>query len=390
MKTIFNKYEEKFWRNGLTERGAPLIGFRDAEIQWNKNDEKRVVLETVFEELDINAIIFSKPSQLYSDIIDSLSAVSDGSIRPVDCETRTFFHELPVIKSLDPDAIIASLKARKCVIIQGTGIIAYGTVSIEQAFITFSSVCFACFVKFFLDILIHVKKYFHQGTFKTVFENVIKQLPPLPIMDTTLKTGPFTNEADVLQAISEAGKLTVQKRLVDSFFGNISYLFNEKLYISQTGSSLDELDGCIDPCPIDGSSCVGITASSEYPAHFQVIKQTENRAVLHGHPLFSVILSMDCDKPCCEFEGQCHLKCPDNRSVCGIPIVPGEVGSGKFGLWHTVPDALKQNPGVIVYGHGLFTTGKEDFNEAFHHLLAIENACRKEYFNKIKRLSISQ
>jgi ribulose-5-phosphate 4-epimerase/fuculose-1-phosphate aldolase len=44
---------------------------------------------------------------------------------------------------------------------------------------------------------------------------------------------------------------------------------------------------------------------------------------------------------------------------------------------------MQDHPGVIVYGHGLFTSGRHDFNEAFERLAAIENACRQEYFRRI-------
>ena len=49
-----------------------------------------------------------------------------------------------------------------------------------------------------------------------------------------------------------------------------------------------------------------------------------------------------------------------------------------------MPKAIKGKRGVIVYGHGLFTAGKKDFNEAFKNLLEIEKECQKEYFERIK------
>ena len=61
----------------------------------------------------------------------------------------------------------------------------------------------------------------------------------------------------------KTGKELVKQRLVDSYFGNISYVRGETIYISQTGSSMDELEDCIDAVPLDGSSSSGITASSE-------------------------------------------------------------------------------------------------------------------------------
>ena len=39
--------------------------------------------------------------------------------------------------------------------------------------------------------------------------------------------------------------------------------------------------------------------------------------------------------------------------------------------------------GVIVYGHGLFTVGRTDFNEAFANLLDIERSCRQSYFESV-------
>ena len=95
---------------------------------------------------------------------------------------------------------------------------------------------------------------------------------------------------------------------------------------------------------------------------------------------------MDCEHPACELNGECHRKCPRDREVCGIPVVPGEVGKGPYGLWKTVPDAIRGKPGVIVYGHGLFTTGNTDFNTPFQQLIRIENECRREYVNRIDLL----
>jgi ribulose-5-phosphate 4-epimerase/fuculose-1-phosphate aldolase len=78
-----------------------------------------------------------------------------------------------------------------------------------------------------------------------------------------------------------------------------------------------------------------------------------------------------------------NIQCPQQRSFDDILIVPGGVGTGSSGLCHTVPPAIEGRSGVIVYGHGVFTVGRNDFNETFHHLLRIENNCRKEYFRLI-------
>jgi len=384
MDQIFRIYEDKLLKSGLADPGAPLIGLLDARFSWNRDDIACAELERLFDHLSINSLVFSQPAEPYRSIVDYLAETSGGIIFPSDCETRTFLHDLPVSFNFSSESIILALKERKSVIIPGHGIITHGTVGLEQAYVTFSSVCFACFVKFFSDYLFDVKHGKINNRRQNLFDLLVKRLDPAPCFKASLMKGPFDSEMSVRKAIQEAGMLIVEHRLVDSYFGNISFCYNDTLYISQTGSSLDNLQGFIDPCPLDGSSCTAITASSELPAHLEIVKNTNGKAILHGHPKFSVILSMDCNIEKCECRGKCHIKCPHERFVCDIPVVSGEVGSGPHGLCNTVPEAIKDWPGVIVYGHGVFTTGKTDFNRPFKNLIKIENDCRAEYFNRIR------
>jgi ribulose-5-phosphate 4-epimerase/fuculose-1-phosphate aldolase len=187
----------------------------------------------------------------------------------------------------------------------------------------------------------------------------------------------------------QAGRQTVALGLVDSFFGNLSYRLDGILYISQTSSALDELQGCIDPCPLDGSSSAALTASSELSAHRAIVQQTGKRAVLHAHPKFAVIMSLICDHDSCDQRSSCHRSCPHPRQVAGIPIVAGEVGTGRYGLCHTVPPALADNPGVIVYGHGVFSAARDDFQDALNQLLKIETDCRRVYFERLQKLRLA-
>ena len=386
MIDIFKTYLNKMTGNGLIDDGNALLGLADAALDWSHPDDPACEkLAPLFDHLNINALVFARPAESYWTIINYLARTSVVPITPSDCETRTFLHDLPVAENLSAEALIPILRHRKSVIVKNHGIVTYGTVSLEQPFVTFSSVCFACFVKFFSDILAESKSGVLPTNKQKIFESVTALFPKVTqIRPPKLTQGPFTKENEVFHAISEAGKQVVDLGLVDSSFGNISYCANDILYISQTGSFLDDLTGYVDPVPLDGSSCAGITASSELSAHMAIIEQTGCRAILHGHPKFSVILSMDCDVACCEHRGNCHKNCPHKRNVCGIPIVSGEVGTGTYGLCHTVPKALHDRPGVIVYGHGVFTVDETDFNRALHKLIDIERQCRIEYFKRMK------
>jgi ribulose-5-phosphate 4-epimerase/fuculose-1-phosphate aldolase len=386
MKQLVVKYARKLVDAGLAEDGAPVVGGLDDELVWNRHDARRSELAKVFGGLNINALLFSLPAEPYRSMIDylaSMTAATDGAIRPNDSETRTILHDLPVVEAFDAGQIVAALERRKCAILPGHGVVTWGMVSPEQAFVFYSSVCFACFVKFMSDYLADRRSGGVSRRQQRVMDTVMQHIDLLPSEPPTLMQSPFLSEPDIYRAVSQAGRMTVDYGLVDSFFGNVSLRCGDTLYISQTTSSLDELDGCIDPCPLDSSSCAGITASSELTAHREIVQRTEMDAILHGHPKFSVILSMDCEKTDCAFRGQCHIRCPESRFIEDIPIVPGEVGTGPHGLCHTLPPAMEGRRGVIVYGHGLFTVGREDFNEAFANLLAIERLCQETYLRMV-------
>lgn len=383
MRELLDKYAEKLVSAGLVEPGKALLGGLDAELEWNRSDPVCTELQKVFDGLEINSLLYAEPAEPYRSIISFLCESAGGAIHPVDCETRTFIHDLPVVTGFNTTEIVEKLRKRKSVIVPEHGIITWGTVSPEQAFIFYSSVCFACFVKFFSDYAVDFLSGTVSRDHQEVFGKVSAMLDPIPAESPELFRGPFRREEQVLKAIASAGRKIVEYRLVDSFFGNISYLFGNVLYISQTTSSLDELEGCIDPCPMDGSSCTSITASSEYTAHREIVGKEGVNGILHGHPKFSVIMSMLCDMEDCSHRGMCHVDCPEKRTVGGVPIVPGEVGTGPHGLCNTLPTAIAGQRGAIVWGHGLFTPAEDDFNGAFRNMLEIERTCRETYFEKV-------
>jgi ribulose-5-phosphate 4-epimerase/fuculose-1-phosphate aldolase len=392
MEQLVRKYERKLIAHNLVGPEGPVLGGLDAEMYWNRYDPYITpVLSRVAENLNINSIMFAEPAEPYKSMINHLvDRLPEGetTIRPQDNENRIFLHDLPVTPDFSALAITDALKRRKCVIVADRGIVTYGTVSPEQAFIVHSSVCFSLFVKAFVEHYQDSRENRHDKKLADLVQNAAASYRSLLDKSsdyTPLMTGPFIDEEAVIQSICEAGRLTVEKHMVDSFFGNISYRLGETIYITQTTSTLDELEGYIDPCPIDDSTCAAITASSEYTAHKGVLLQSECKAVLHGHPKFSVILSLMCDRePTCELRDMCHTKCATRRHMGDIPIIPGETGTGPGSIAETLPPELITNRGAIIYGHGLFTTGLDDFSDAFQNLIQIEKACFDEYLNRMK------
>lgn len=388
MKKLLDKYTGKMVRQGLALENDILFLGLDAELISNKPSAVgNAELGKVFDMMNINSLLYAEPAEPYKSIIDYLSEHTKGKLLPADCETRTFLHDIPVIDKLSAPEISKALSYRKAAIVRGNGIISYGAVSPEQAFVSFSSVCFSTFVKFFSDIMYSLedcrrKKIPCDKITIRSSRDIAGKLSEKIFSDSHVMSVIPEKEADVYDCIIKTGNALVENRLVDSYFGNISYIYGNTIYISQTGSSMDELATCIDAVPLDGSSSAGITASSELSAHIGIYKATLKKAVIHGHPKFTVIQSMSCRQEGCDLS-TCYISCRKPRFIEDIPVVSGEIGTGVMGLAGTVPNAMAGRKAVIVYGHGIFAVGDDNFSQPFSVIRSIEQKCREEYLLKL-------
>ena len=105
MERLVAKYEKKLVRHGLVEEGDAVIGGLDDDYVWSREDPRRGLMREVFERLNINSLLMGTPAEPYRSMIRSLVADAQESIRPRDTETRTFLHELPVLKGREPAEI---------------------------------------------------------------------------------------------------------------------------------------------------------------------------------------------------------------------------------------------------------------------------------------------
>jgi ribulose-5-phosphate 4-epimerase/fuculose-1-phosphate aldolase len=346
----------------------------------------------VIAQLSCLALVAASPSLPFADFLVQRAGSKEHRIVPRDTETRTFLHDIPFLRKSNlintsaADSIAALLCSRKGIIIEGIGIFSSGALTVEQAYINWSSVFHATFIKYLEDVL--TEGFLLPGEAEA-FETFRTQwLLPLTVEGLVFRPGPISEKADILDEITRVGRYTVQRGLVDSFFGNISYSNGNLIYISQTASSLDELQGCIDPVPFENSSTVGITASSELVAHRRIFETIDCRAILHGHPRFSVVMSMFCEERATCPVADCWKDCKKVRLLGKTAVVSGEIGAG--GLAQNVPPVIGSTGQAIVYGHGVFSIGKLDFEEAFRGLVEVEQWCREEYFRRVdERLSLT-
>lgn len=373
------KYSNKLVNDRAARAGMVAVAAKDDEIISCGEPGLAAVAVGVLERLNALSLVAAPSSLPFADFLIRRSASGADCIEPRDTETRTYLHDIPFIRrselSHNPAAQIAPLLGnRKGVIVEGLGIFASGGVTVEQAYINYSSVFHSTFVKYLQDLL-H-DGFLFEGERGAVNSFFTEWLHPLSYEGLVFDDGLLESAADILAEIERVGRYTVESGLVDSFFGNISCRTERLIYISQTAASLDALAGCIDPVPFDNSSTVGITASSELAAHRRIFETSDAKVILHGHPKFAVIMSMLCENRGCTVT-DCWRDCQNVRFLGGTPVVAGEIGAG--GLAKRVPPVIAEPGRAIVYGHGVFTLGRKGFAEAFRSMVEVENWCRMEY-----------
>ncbi|MBT0663178.1 class II aldolase/adducin family protein [Geobacter pelophilus] len=378
------KYKAKLLADRSAQPERIAFSAKDDVVISDGEHSLAVLAESILARLNCLALVVAAPSLPFADYLVARAPLADTAIIPRDTETRTFLHDIPFIRASelgegDPAERIATiLGSRKGVIVEGVGIIANGALTVEQAFINWSSVFHSTFVKYLEDLL--TAGFLLPGEAEAFREFRTNWLKPLTAEGLTFRDGPLTDHATILDEMARVGRYTVERGLVDSFFGNISCRNNDMIYISQTASSLDELAGCIDPVPFGNSSTTGITASSELAAHRRVYETGDALTILHGHPKFGVVMSMVCEEQHCAVT-DCWRDCDKVRIMGGTPVVAGEIGAG--GLAKRVPPVIGGPGRALVYGHGVFTIGRRDFAEAFRALVEVENWCRNEYFRRL-------
>jgi ribulose-5-phosphate 4-epimerase/fuculose-1-phosphate aldolase len=369
--SLFDKYLSKLKNQNLAESAVYIV--TDDYVTTYGAEAPKELMEAALQ-IKAYCLLFIRPAEPFMSALEQ--AGKDGEFAPNDSETRTFLHTIPVADNFSE--VPEALRRRKAVFVRGLGVVTAAAFGAEQAFIFASSVMFSGFVKYFTDAgeAALFGRTVDRDLALSLLDKYIKSFPQLT--SPKLAENIIVSDGSILRAMQEAGRVTVEMGLVDSFFGNISLFDRGKIYISRTGSSLDELDGEIDICPMDESTCTGLTASSELASHKRIYETTDKRLILHAHPRFAVIMSMLCADTC-DNRGKCHYACTKERFIGEVPIVAGEVGNGPRAMVNTLPPAMKSNDSVTVYGHGVFTVSAVDFNEALRLLTETETKALKLY-----------
>jgi L-fuculose-phosphate aldolase len=175
--------------------------------------------------------------------------------------------------------------------------------------------------------------------------------------------------------IIKFGKKVVYSGLATSFFGNISVREESIIYITKTGSMLDELNrDDIVIVDVDNVSSNDKIASTELIVHRRVYKKTNTKAIIHTHSLYSTLMG-NTDRYYVEIEGGETL--PFLKKV---PVVTGKSGSEI--LSENVSNALMNHQIVIVKDHGVFARGN-NLRECYIYLSSLEHYSKYHILKKI-------
>ena len=375
MYTLLEQYATFLCEERLVQPDRlALSALNDRAFHFGADDLKQLSSQ-ILEQLGCACVIVAKPLYALSEILIQRCPSTATNLMPRDSESKAFLHDIPIIRFTKDlhktsELVCKALEKRKGCCIEGVGIISKGDLTVEQAYIGWSSIYHATTIKYFEDLLQNGFMFGHE---KTLVANYFLNLPDPKTIAFEKHLPTLRN--DLHQTMIDTGKQTVQLGLVDSFFGNASYSLNNQLHISQTSARLDQLDAQIDMVPFDRSSTAGITASSELPAHLAIYRTTNAKCILHGHPRFSVIMS---------YFTSSDSATPSIEMVASVPVVGGEGGMG--GLADAVSDALHKTGknAVIVRGHGVFTISDKDFMDALTQMIRVESMCRAEYVSLLK------
>jgi len=189
--------------------------------------------------------------------------------------------------------------------------------------------------------------------------------------DGNIEGGTIGRIEGQLRDIKLYGRKMVREGLVSSRFGNISVNDGEHIHITRSCSMLDLLeDDDIIKVTLHGEDPNDEVASLETRVHRLIYNETPHRAIVHGHPVYAVALSMinEHDIRSVDMEG--------THFVPTIPIVDGEPGSEE--LARNLTEKLKEFPAGVARGHGVFCAA-ESVRQAYIWLCIVEHACQIKY-----------
>lgn len=198
MHDQIGKYTQKLLRDRTAVPESIRFYRLDDIVSANRQDEWLPLFSSVFSGLDITALLFARLTLPFADLLVERAEAGADRLVPKDSETRGFLHDIPFIRKKEwegasatdlTEMIVRCLKERKAAIIEGLGVVSIGGVTVEQAYIGFSTIFHTTFVKYLLDVLTDGFKLSNEKMIFEGFKQAWNKSPDLG--DLTFAVGPL-------------------------------------------------------------------------------------------------------------------------------------------------------------------------------------------------------
>ncbi len=176
----------------------------------------------------------------------------------------------------------------------------------------------------------------------------------------------------MLEAFQETGRDLFLAGLITSHGGNLSMRIGDRILITRRGAMLGRLkEGDVVETALDGEDHNAALASRELIVHQAIYRQTGAGAVVHAHPSYAVVLSLQ-GGPIVPVDSEgAYLLGP-------IPVVAAHQTVGSPEVAQILPPHLLGSPVVMLKGHGSFAIG-QTLEEALMWTSTLEAASRILY-----------
>lgn len=184
-------------------------------------------------------------------------------------------------------------------------------------------------------------------------------------------------------------RMLAEKKLVVSSGGNISFIYDDKVYITSTGVALDEIsEDDLAVLDLNGRVINDLKPSKEAGMHIEIYKKKDVRAIIHAHPFYSTILAS-------------HRKIKESKDIPhftpGYTVKVGMIGlvgyyrPGSKELSEAVSKEILLYNGVLLKNHGVIVAA-DNFRKAFNLIEDIEVNARMflEYGNIMEPLNYDE
>ena len=174
-------------------------------------------------------------------------------------------------------------------------------------------------------------------------------------------------------------RLAHERGLTAAFGGNLSVLFNGKIFIKATGAVMEVMtDQQVAVIDMNGKQLSAVRPSSEWRLHLFIYRERKDiRAIAHLHPPYSIVAStiLKDELPVITPEAEIYLR--------KIPVAEFKP-AGSEELAREVAKYIKNYDAVLMKRHGIVTVGKS-LREAFYKAELVEESAKLWYLTEGKR-----